>query len=258
MYKIIIIAILLLLLLYKKKDNFGNNNVSDGTVVFITRFSIFDCKIKAWKLNKMSNDCSDIKKKLFDKKRLQTKLEAFKKITYSSIKKQTQKNFIWLIYISNVYPDEYLQKLKGIINSSNIKNKIKLIPVKNIDGFHINCSMQLKKISGSGNFISVRLDDDDGLSPSFIKTVSKYRNKSNHIISFPKGKNVTIKDEKVIYGSNITKKKIALGLSGVNMNIHTAGDHTLVDKKHPIIYDNSENMYYLFCSNITDSKIKFF
>ena len=209
-------------------------------------------------MKKETNSCFDLKKTLFDKKRLESKLEAFKKITYSSIKKQTQKNFIWLIYISNVYPDEYLQKLKGIINSSNIKNKIKLIPVKNIDGFHINCSMQLKKISGSGNFISVRLDDDDGLSPSFIKTVSKYRNKSNHIISFPKGKNVTIKNGKVIYGKKRNIKKIALGLSGINMNIYSTGDHTLVDQKYPVIYDNSENFYYLFCSDITDSKREFF
>ena len=92
MYKIIIVAILLLLLLCKKKDNFGNNNLSDGTVVFITRFSILDCTRKYWEMNKESNTCSDIRKKLFNKKRLESKLEAFKKITYPSIKKQTQKN----------------------------------------------------------------------------------------------------------------------------------------------------------------------
>ena len=94
MYKIIIIAILLLLLLYKKKDNFGNNNVSDGTVVFITRFSILDCQSKKWVTNKKSKSCSDIRTKLFDKKRLESKLEAFEKITYSSMNKQTQNNYI--------------------------------------------------------------------------------------------------------------------------------------------------------------------
>ncbi len=135
MYKIIIVAILLLLLLYKRKDNFGNNKLSDGTVVFITRFSILDCTKKYWKINRKSKSCSDIRKKLFNKKRLDSKLEAFKKITYSSIKKQTQKNFIWLIYISDVYPEKHLQKLKDIINSSNIKHKIKLIPVTDMKNF---------------------------------------------------------------------------------------------------------------------------
>ena len=42
------------------------------------------------------------------------------------------------------------------------------------------------------------------------------------------------------------------------MNIYSTGDHTLVDQKYPVIYDNSENFYYLFCSDITDSKREFF
>jgi len=123
--------------------------------------------------------------------------------------------------------------------------------------FYNSKRLLFEKISKKGNYISVRLDDDDGLSPSFIKTVCKYQNKSNHIISFPKGINVTIRDGKVIYGKKTIKKKIALGLSGINMDIHTAGDHTLIDQKYPVIYDNSEDFYYLFCSDVTDSNRKF-
>ena len=68
MYKIIIVAILLLLLLYKKKDKFGNNNLYEVTVVFITRFSILDGQSGSWMMKRTSKNCSELKKRLFDKK----------------------------------------------------------------------------------------------------------------------------------------------------------------------------------------------
>lgn len=123
--------------------------------------------------------------------------------------------------------------------------------------FYSNLNLQIKKISPTGNYISMRLDDDDGLCPNFLSTVMKYKDKSKHIISLPNGINVTLKDNQVIYGSKIINKNIALGLSAVNMNIYNCGAHTMVNNKYPVIYDYLNESYYLFCSNQTDSKRKF-
>ena len=258
---IVTIIILVIILIIKETVKFPNRNnnsfTNQSNIIIITRFSIFDCNANSWQLKRESTDCSMIRNKLFDNKRLETKLNAFRQITYKSITEQTNQNFIWLIYISNIYPEKYLKIMKDIINSSHIRNKIRLIPVQSMSEFMSNCSLQLKKISPSDNFISVRLDDDDGLSPNFLSALIKYKDKSRHIISFPKGINITLKDNRVIYGSEIMYKKIALGLSAVNMNIYSCGSHTKVDQKYPVIYDYLNKSYYLFCSQQTDTKREF-
>lgn len=258
---IITIIILLVILIIKETVKFpirNNNSFSNqSSIIIITRFSIFDCNDNSWELKKKTSGCSLLKNKLFDHHRLETKLNAFKQITYKSLTNQTNQNFIWLIYISNIFPEKYLKIMRDIINSSHIRNKIKLIPVQNMTEFRYNSTLQLRKISPSGHFISVRLDDDDGLSSTFLSTLIKYKDKSKHIISFPKGINVTLKNNQVIYGSEIVFKKIALGLSAVNMNIYSCGSHTKVDQKYPVIYDYSNKSYYLFCSDKTDTKREF-
>jgi hypothetical protein len=84
-------------------------------------------------------------------------LEALKKITYILIVNQTNQNFIWLIYISDIFPKEYLLEFKSIINSSSkIKNKIQIIFTKDMTHFTNDINNTLNIISKNYNYISVR------------------------------------------------------------------------------------------------------
>ena len=256
---LLILIILLIVIKYyifpTKNENYKNIK-KKNKIVIITRFSILDCDSKFWKLTKKNKNCSDIKKKLFDEERIKEKLLAFEKITYDSIDKQTHKNFKWLIYISDKYPKKYLFKLKNILKSSNsISNKIKLIPVKNMKDFDKKTNDELKNISKKYNYISVRLDDDDGLAPFFLSKLTKYYDNNNHVISFPYGRKVTLKNRKIIKSKDIMDyKNIGLGLSAVNKNIYKLGKHTNVDKKNNIIYNVSKDSYELYCSKNTDTR----
>ena len=262
-YLLLLILLLILLILTKYNKFFDinenyKNSKKKNKIVIITRFSILDCDSEGWVLTRKGKSCSDIKKKLFDEDRIKEKLLAFEKITYDSLIKQKYKNFIWLICISNEYPKKYLSKLKKILTSNKgIVNKIKLIPVKNMKDFDKRTNEELKNISKKYNYISVRLDDDDGLAPFYLSQLSKYHNIDNHVISFPYGRKVTFKNKKVIESKKITDyKKNAQGLSVVNNNIYKLGDHTKVDKKNNIIYNISKDAYRLFCSNHTDTRRK--
>jgi len=261
--KIILFVIILVLVLcfifkysiFNYKESFPNN----PKVILITRFSILDCDTESFRLTKYTNKCHDIKKKLFNKTRLENKFMAFKNITYPSIAHQTYKNYEWWIFTSDMLPPEYLRLLENIITSSYTTiNKIKIIPVKNMSSFFKLTDMKLKKVSKKTNYISLRIDDDDGLSPYFLKNLIKYKDKSGSIISFPNGMKVKIENGKIVFGEKTKSKNIAsAGLAAVNKNIYKCGNHTKVDKKYNVIYDNLENAYIQFCSEFTDTKRKF-
>jgi len=80
---------------------------------FITRFSIFDPKAGSWVLSRQfENEPEKLKKLLFNEKRLNEKFWCFENITYESILKQKNKNYKWLIYMSDQLQQKYKDRIK--------------------------------------------------------------------------------------------------------------------------------------------------
>ena len=219
----------------------------------ITRFSIFDIKNKTSFQSSVTMKDSSIKHYLFNPKRLSTKFNAFERMTAPSIKAQTYQGYTWLIYTSDQLPAEYKERLE-----KQKTEKIKIIYVRNFDEMNSDLSDRLK---GKKNYTTVRLDDDDGLCNTFLDVINGFASNPKNrgkIISIPRGRIYTVRNKKIVYGSEVNIRRIDLGLTAVGFNIMNAGSHTKVHNKYEVIYPTMENAYSLFASNQTASKRKFF
>ena len=215
--------------------------------IIITRFSILDHSYPAFRCTKKKISEEQYKSELFNEKRLEFKFTVFEMVTLPSILNQTNQNYIWYIYSSEYLPEKYKKRLISITENYE---KIKCIFIKSFNDFN-------QFVIPYTNYCSIRLDDDDGLCPIFIENVNKYKEKKNTIISYPCGKSFTINNNKIIYGKNIYLKNNAQGLCAINMNIHRCGNHIIIHKKFPVIYDETPNMYYVCCSEFCDTKRPF-
>lgn len=210
----------------------------------ITRFSILDSPTKQGFRNNSEDH-------LFSKNRLDFKFFVFDKITYNSVTNQTYTNYKWLIYASNYLPKIYKEKLN--------KYKDTNINIIYVNNFKDMKTSKEKFLKNQNNYSTIRLDDDDGISYNFLELVNKYSDQKYKIISFPNGIRYTIdKYNNIVFGSKINFPKIALGLTAIGFDIYMVGSHMNIDKKYEIIYNNTENIYCLCCSEFCDTKRKFY
>lgn len=189
---------------------------------------------------------------LFNPRRLATKFKAFERMTMPSIKHQTYQRYTWLIYTSDQLPAAYKERLEKYKN-----NKVKIIYVKNF--YEMETDLD-KRLIGKKHYTTMRIDDDDGLCNNFLEEINKYASKPSAkgtIISIPRGRLYTIRGKKIIYGSSVFSKRIALGLTAVGFNIMDAGIHTQVNKKYKVIYPTMKDAYSLFASKESLTKRKF-
>lgn len=160
--------------------------------------------------------------------------------------KQTHQNFTWLIYSSNYMPEKYKQRLLRLKN-----NNIEIKFVENLKEMMDDIDSHIKTKKA---FSTIRLDDDDGIHPDFLKTVETHKANHGKIISFIKGKVIKRNGKEFIPNRRITYKKTAAGMTGINFNIYKAGNHVKVNDKHPIIYDTLEDAYTISCSDLGNTR----
>ncbi len=215
-------------------------------IVFLTRFSIFETNIKAWRINK-HNDIGNYKKKLFDKDRLENRFNNFEKICLPSILQQTSHQWKWHIGISDQLPNTYKQKIASLCTD----RRIHIYPVSGINHFVDLCDQS------DTNYATVRLDDDDALNANFCNKLLDYKSYDKQVISFPFGSRVILDNNKICYGTEVFYPKIALGLSAINFNILRAGDHSSIDSRYKVVYNNTKDMYYVNCGQYSESQRKF-
>ena len=211
----------------------------------ITRFSIFDPKYKHFKLTDLTlYNRHGYKSKLFSSRRLDFKFKVFEKVTLPSVINQTNKNYTWYIYTSNILPEKYKTKLL------KLTQRFPQIKCKFIQSFNEFTFIPDKL----GPYCTVRLDDDDGLNPHFFYNLQKYRHLNGCIISHSHGLKFRLKNGAVELGSPIVYKNIALGLCAIGKNIYDCGHHVKMEETHKVIVDETPNMYYLCYSELCDSK----
>ena len=218
----------------------------------ITRFSIHDYKNKQFNYTRKKTKDMYFDT-LFSDTRLQFKFSVFKNVTMPSIYNQTNQNYEWYIYSSTFMPEKYKQYLLEITRPFP---KIKCFFIDNFKEFY-----EFKELShlnyDTEKYCTVRLDDDDALCKNFIEILNKYKNKKGFIISFPNGIKFNYKNNKVNLGKLMSKNDLALGLTGIGMNIYLCGDHSNLHKTNKkFIYDKKPDMYLCCSGKWCDTKRK--
>lgn len=212
------------------------------SVHFITRFSIPDLQRKHFQISKQFSE-PDYKKFLFSKERLDKKMIYFENLCFPSIVNQRNNNWKWYIFISYELPEEYIISLEKLVEP--YKNKIFIHFVSDMVDFN-NTLSNILKIQKKP-YISSRIDDDDGISDSFVEKILCYLPMDKHVINFIHGRvsfyNEYTKD--IDFGNFITYFNNSVGLSIVNHNIFELGNHIKIHEKNTIIYNNQKNMFYL-------------
>ena len=213
----------------------------------ITRMSILDSHHKGFQLTRKHSK-ENIKDALFSPKRLNAKFALFDKATYPSILGQTYKDYTWLIYTRTQLPEEYKEKLEGYV-----KKNILIVYVKNFKEMDEDIRSRLR---GKKDYSTIRLDDDDSLNPKFLEMLTKYKDKKGAIISAPHGRWFRLRKGEINLRKKIYYKKNAQGLAGIGFNIFDAGNHTHVNTKYKVIYDDLPDAFYRSCSDQSNTRKK--
>jgi hypothetical protein len=216
-------------------------------VLFFTRFSIYDPTTKGFRCVKKNDYCEY----LFSNKRLDEKFIIFENLTLPSIVQQTEKNWSWHIMTSHYLPLEYILRLE---NMTKAYSNIHIHFVQDIKDFQQLVQKIQQRYS---DYASVRLDDDDGLSPEYVAILSRFQEEKLKFISFPNGQLVTLdNNNNIIYGAKLHYKRNAFGLAAINFNVFSY-NHTKIHQFRDVIYPENEDMYYAFCSDVCDTQRKF-
>jgi hypothetical protein len=213
---------------------------------FITRFSIYHANYGGFQIAR-NHDPKEYERRLFDKARLDEKLNYFQNITLPSIVGQTCGEWKWHIYTSDRLPDEHMKRLRSLADGHE---NISVIPVKDLHEFY----EQIRKYDYGASFATVRLDDDDGLALSYVEKLQQYSTNVGSIVSMTEGRLVKYTEDRgVVMGEKISRKNLALGLAGIGLMIFDCGAHSTIHERFNVIYDASPDMYLLACSPFTDT-----
>jgi len=116
---------------------------------------------------------------------LDNRFKLFETYCFPSICKQSNKNFIWLIYFDIDTPEEYKQRITDLANECEQLNPFYIDEwnKENVD------SAILSLIAKDRDFLlTTRLDNDDGLHPEFVETLQRgVESKHNKYYNFPYG-----------------------------------------------------------------------
>lgn len=206
-----------------------------------TRFSIFKYPPSSWGylkkyLNKYNLDKKIYSEWLYNPRRLDEKMRILNNFTKLSIESQTYKNYEWIFYISDDLPQKYKDELSKIKQSKVLIIK-KYIEIQDVSLFN-----------DQQEFISVRLDDDDGLHPTYLEKISNF-NTPNEIIAPMNGLYFKLLDDNTNLEShevNNTPYHVrGCGLGVYNNSIYSYGNHAKMHEKYKINFINDKNMFFV-------------
>lgn len=212
-------------------------------IYLITRFSIYSYPPKTFPIVIRHHTEEQYKKWLFNDSRMLNKFDLFEDVTVPSIKHQTYKNYEWLIYTSSELPKEYMDQLKKVVSS--VPNT-KIIVVESGKSF---CE-HFKKYDKEEPYVSVRLDDDDGLNPNYFQILSKYTNPG--VILAPKHGRLISRTAP--YGHFISSPHSyfprcgAWGLALSGGNVYALGNHATIHSRLDVEWLNQPDIYLLTVS----------
>jgi len=214
----------------------------------ITRFSIADYSCKGFVQTRHLSEAAYLAQ-VFGPARLDGKFQAFELMTAPSVQAQTQTNYTWLIYTDKRLPQSYKDRLLSL---SKKNEKIQIRFVESFQEMNEDVEKEIK----DKDCTTLRLDDDDGLAPTFLEHLEPYTYRRGLIVSFPQGKRFSVRNGAVVFTETFRYPLLAIGLAAVGMNVYTCGSHCDLNKTYPVVYDERPDMWYCCASEFQDTKTK--
>lgn len=226
------------------------------SVLFITRFSVpvsyQDQSQFCFQMSR-NNSHDDYFKLLFSKERLDAKMKYFTQLCFPSITQQKCSHWKWFLFISHQLPETYIIQLEKLIQP--FQDKIFLHFVSDITDFQNLLTTLLK--NETKPYITSRIDDDDGISFDFVSEILQYLPLKDHIINFVKGRITFLQEDTIQFGKEIQYYNNSVGLSAINKNIFSYGNHVKIHQKNNIVYNTKPSMFFLtHDENYCDTKRK--
>ena len=193
-------------------------------IVVATRFSIYDFppKIRSESMNQLDTEEAYFDW-LYGDKRMADKFNAFEKLTVPSLEHQTYKNFEWLIFTSKKMPAKWLARLEAV------RDRVPSAQIIFVKSFN-EASKILSTRAYPKEYITVRLDDDDGIHPRLLELYSKVGDKGT-ILSPKEGLVISPKGR----GWKVSRHYYyptcgAWGLGLVGENVYSLGNHARIHR----------------------------
>lgn len=252
-------------------------------IIIAIRYSIVQEHNKSWRAANANYE--EYISKILNEERLSVREATFKKITLASLTSQTisdeNVSYSVLIMISDLLPKSRIAILKNIIETKNVaKADFSVVTIQSgkseaYDYKNINEAIksEMKKQTSTNKSLmlaTVRLDDDDGLSTSFIDRLSNHMKPglTGYAVSFAYGVEGYF-DERNGMIHNLRHSyfpKNAFGLAYINeykegqgladnkaIHVYNLGNHMKIDEVYPTIVDATSPMYFRTLSNTNDS-----
>lgn len=165
----------------------------DAKVVGLCRFSYLS---ESQAFQRGPDDIASRAEFLFDKNRLNFRINIFKKLCLASIASQKNKNFTFVVLASDRMPGKYKEQLLQIC-SSVAECKVKFLPPMPhseaiVEAFNVGNENQER-------VIKFRLDDDDALSHNYVDNLLSLGSlpmAEPYVISFSRGVFVNLSNSK--------------------------------------------------------------
>lgn len=210
-------------------------------IYVLTRFSVYNYPPKIWPVGGKIQSEEEYAKWLYNPKRMINKFDIFEGITKRCIENQTYKNFEWHIYTSKRMPKKWLDELFGLVKDVP---QAKLFYVKNIGESLQHFAEYPKKEP----YVSVRLDDDDGIHPRFFEILSHYTS-PGMVISPKHGRMISRTAPTGAFVSSyhtIYPFCGAWGLAFSGGNVYSLGNHMKVNSNYDVNYLKDKDLYLLY------------
>lgn len=190
------------------------------------------------------DDYNEYINNLFNQQRIESRLFYFKQITLPTILNQTYQNFEWIIFISHLLPTKYKEFIKSI------SDKISIIEVNN---YRISNEELIQLHNPKEcNYISSRLDDDDGLCLDYFELLLEKYSTNNVLIGSRDVVVVTYNGNNFLYSKRTRSFLVSSGFSCKNRHIYSIGSHAkaqnifsydILSKKYPSIQSGGDHTF---------------
>jgi len=237
-------------------------------ILITTRFSIFDATLpRGWVLSRQAGDAEAYRATLYDPTRMRAKFACFEGLTVPSIRSQRLGRGItlrWNIVAGAAMPDGYRKRLERSVRGLACAHITWAGSMRDFREI-VQAATQRMQTQRDRVFATVRLDDDDGLSPLYCQALARYaaafraNRREPFIVSFVRGRQVQVDVEPrgnaawFTQTGSVSHPSNAFGMAMVGGDVYAAGNHSTVRERYPIYFDETPDMWLAACNDSCDT-----
>lgn len=221
---------------------------------FLIRYSFLSATGGAWALGRTSKDREEYEQNLFAEHRLRIRELLFSRFTLPTLAGQLHchtSDFRVLILLSDRLPPSARTRLENLCARYDFISICEAGPSEDVVTKAL--APWVSQLSDGSPYLTVRLDDDDGLAKNFVAETSKFLNPAfeGFAISYGRGCLADIRGVELPVYRRFYQLKMSVGMGFVSVkrgvgrptSVFEAGNHRLVDEKVPTIISSKDPMF---------------